>query len=308
MSWHWIFLINIPFGVLGVAAALHYIEADKPTVASHPLDVIGFIWLALGLVGIIGSLETLGKNLLPWPVIATAVGVGTLSLLTYVRHSRTCPHPLIDLAIFRFTSYRASVLGGMPARIAIIGAAPFLLPLMFQLGFGLSPLNSGWLTMATAIGALGTRLIIKRMIRAIGFRSVLIVATILNSVFFVAYALFTPHTSHTTIFVVLLGSGLVTAMVLISLLTLGFTEIPKDRMSHATTAAGMAQQLSICLGVVLGASLLSLIGALRGDVNPSADASNFVPTFIIVAIVTLSSVYWFRQMRSDEGDEFSERQ
>lgn len=305
-SWHWIFLVNIPFGIIGVAAALWFIEADVPAGQRRGFDVPGFLLLACGLAGLIGALETLEKGLWAWEWNLAAALVGSGALLAYIWHSRRSPHPLIDLGIFRFGSYRAAVIGGMPLRIAI-GASPFMLPLMLQLGFGLSALESGLLTMATAVGSLSTRTIVARAIRTLGFRSLLIGAATLSSLFYMAYGFFTPTTPHVAIFIVLLCGGLCNALAMVSLNTLGFTQIPRERTSHATTTSSMAQQLSVCLGVVLGASLLALIGHWHGSAVGQLQAEDFRPAFIVVGAVTLLSVLWFARLPADEGDEFRGR-
>ena len=305
-SWHWIFLVNIPFGIFGIAMALRFVDTDLPAVSPRGFDVPGFLLLACGLAGLIGALETVGKGMLPWPLILGGAVVGASSLVAYVWHSRRSPHPLIDLGIFQFSTYRAAVLGGMPLRIAI-GASPFMLPLLLQVGFGLTPLQSGLLTMATAVGSLSTRTVVAWAIRAVGFRRLLIGSATLTSLFYMAYGFFTPGTPHVAIFCVLLLGGLCNSLAMVSLNTLGFTEIPRERTSHATTASSMAQQLAVCLGVVLGASLLGLIGAWHGDPTGQLQARDFTPAFVVVGCVTLLSVAWFRRLRADEGDEYRGR-
>lgn len=305
-SWHWIFLVNIPFGLLGIAMALRFIDRDGPAAETTGFDVTGFLLLACGLTGLIGALETAGKGMFPWSANLVSAAVGAASLLAYAVYSRHRRHPLIDLSIFSFSSYKAAVVGGMPLRIAI-GASPFLLPLMLQLAFGLSALQSGLLTMATAIGSLVTRTIVARAIRVVGFRSVLIWSATLTSLFYMAYGLFTAQTSHVLIFIVLLLGGLCNSLAMVSLNTLGFTQIPTQRMSHATTASSMVQQLSLCLGVVMGASLLALISAWHGEEAGRVNADSFNPAFLAIGAVTLLSVLWFRRLKPEEGDEFRQR-
>jgi EmrB/QacA subfamily drug resistance transporter len=301
-SWHWIFLVNIPFGLLGVAMALWFIPPDVAFRQPRPLDVVGFVLLAAGLVGILGALEMADKGRLPWMVMLAMGASGVASLAAYAWHTGRCAAPLIDLRIFRFATYRAATLGGMPLRVAI-GASPFLLPLMLQLGFGLSPLDSGLLTMATALGSLSTRTVIARAIRAVGFRQLLMASATLSSMFYVAYGFFTPRTPHATIFGVLLLGGLFNSMAMVSLNTLGYTEIPDDRMSHATTASMMMQQLSVCLGVVFGASLLAIVALWHHAAAGQLKAEHFAPAFAVIGAVTMLSVAWFSQLRPDEGDE-----
>jgi len=300
VSWRWIFLINIPFGLLAIAGALRWIEDLPEDSTPTPFDAEGFVFLALGLTALLGSLEMGGKALLPATAIWAMAAVGVFAVLAYHLRSRRKDHPLIDLGILRHPTYRASVIGGTPLRIAI-GASPFLLPLMLQLGFGLSPLASGSLTMATAIGSLATRTVMARAIRALGFRTLLIGATCLTSLFYLSYGFFRPSTPHAAIFVTLLFGGLVNSMAMVSLQTLGFSEIPKPRMSHAATLNSMAQQLSLSLGVTLAATLVSLAARFHGNPADRLTTEDFLPAFGVIGATTLLSLLSFRKLSKDEG-------
>jgi EmrB/QacA subfamily drug resistance transporter len=300
-SWRWIFLVNVPFGVLGVLLAAKFVD-DRHEPSSRVFDSIGFVLLAVALVGMVGALETAGRDLVPRWVTLTMLGLGASALYGYHRYARGHADPLIDPSTLRYPTYRTSVIGGMPLRIAV-GASPFLLPLMLQLGFGLSPLTSGMLTVATAIGSLSTRTVMSAAIRKIGFRRLLIGATLLTSVFYVSYGQFRPSTPHLLIFVTLLLGGLCNSLGMVALNTLGYSEIPKLKMSHATSLAAMAQQLSISLGVAIGASLLSLTAWLRGDSVASLGPHDFMPAFTAVGCMTMISLLFFMRLSEEEGAE-----
>ena len=192
----------------------------------------------------------------------------------------------------------------MPLRIAI-GASPFLLPLLLQLGFGLSPLVSGALTMATAIGSLATRAVMVQSIRRVGFRSLLIGDNDRRGLCLApAYGLFQPSTSHVLIFGVLLLGGLVNSMGMVALQTLGFSKIPKPSMSHATTLSSMAQQVSITLGVVIGTELVRATAWWHGDDSAGhLLARDFPPAFVALGVMTLLSLFFFVPLDRDEGAE-----
>ncbi|WP_454902970.1 MFS transporter [Variovorax gossypii] len=299
-SWRWIFLINIPFGLLAIAGALRFINDLPEDSSPAPFDIEGFVLLAVGLTALLGSLEMVGKSLLPVPAIWAMAAFGVLVSLVYHLRSRNRAAPLIDLGILRFPTYRASIIGGTPLRIAI-GASPFLLPLMLQLGFGLSPLASGSLTMATALGSLATRTVMAKAIRTIGFRSLLVGATCLTSLCYVSYGHFRPTTPHVQIFIMLLFGGLVNSMAMVSLQTLGFSQIPKPRMSHAATLNSMAQQLSLSLGVTLGATLVTLAAWWNGSGADRLTAEDFSPAFGVVGAMTLLSLLSFTKLSKEEG-------
>lgn len=303
-SWRWIFLINIPFGLISILLAMYYLR-DHPESAGDDrlrirFDTAGFVLLALGLTGLLGALETIGKGLIQAGASWALAAAGTVALGTYALRSRQSAAPLIDLGILRVRTYRASVLGGLPLRLAI-GASPFLLPLMLQLGFGLSPLESGLLTVATALGSLATRFVIARAMRRIGFRSLLIGASAMTSLIYASYGLFTPDTPHALIFVTLLAGGLVNSLGMVSLQTLAFTDIPKPRMSHATTLSSMAQQLSVSIGVVLGGGLVTAAAWWHGSDGANLTARDFSPAFVAIGITTLLSVAYFFSLKPEDG-------
>ena len=302
-SWRWIFLVNIPFGLLGIALALTFIGAHHNEDTDRaPFDGMGFMLLALGLTALLGALEATGKALVPSWVTATAATLGALALALYVLRSRRRASPIVDLAILRYRTYRTAIFGGLPLRIAI-GASPFLLPLMLQVGFGLSPLASGTLTVATAIGSLATRAVMVQTIRRVSFRSLLIGATLLASLFRASYGLFQPATPHLLIFCVLLLGGLVNSMGMVALQTLGFSQIPKPRMSHATTLSSMAQQISVSLGVVIGAELVSATAWWHGGSSAHLLARDFSPAFVALGAISLLSLFFFVRLARDEGAE-----
>jgi MFS family permease len=172
---------------------------------------------------------------------------------------------------------------------------------MLQLGFGLSPLASGFLTVAAAVGALATRVVMKRAIEGLGFRRLLLGATVLGSLFYMSYGLFTPSTSHLLMFCTLMLGGLVNSLCLVALGTLGFSEIPKPRMSHATALSTMVQQLSLSLGVVLGASLVGAVSWWHGGDGVHLQARDFSPAFVLVGMLTMLSLLSFLRLDPKVG-------
>jgi EmrB/QacA subfamily drug resistance transporter len=300
-SWRWIFLLNVPLGLLAILLALKYV-ADTAERVRQPFDLLGFLLLAVGLAGLVSALETAGRGLVPEAVPLAMGCIGALATAGYLLHSRVRAEPIIDLRLLRFSSYRTAVLGGMPLRIAI-GASPFLLPLMLQLGFGLSPLKSGMISVATAVGSMGTRTVVAWAIRQFGFRQLLIGATAVTSLMYCSYALFRPTTAHALMFVTLMIGGLFNSLAMVTLNTVGYSEIPKPRMSGATALSSMFQQLSISLGVAAGASLIALTAWLHGDSTGYLAARDFYPAFLVIGLTTLCSLLFFRGLTEEYGAE-----
>ena len=162
-SWRLIFFINVPIGLLGFYLASKYIQDIKGR-AREDLDLAGFVLMGLAMAGLVLGFETVGRGLLPGVVVAGITLTGVLCLLGYLFHVRRVALPIIDLSLLRFPTYRASVVGGSLFRIGI-GGLPFLLPMMLQYGFGLTPAASGFLTFASAAGAVLMKIVATPVIR-----------------------------------------------------------------------------------------------------------------------------------------------
>lgn len=301
-SWRWIFFINIPFGLLAIWLAMTFIQDSEESVKPQPFDTKGFGLISLALISLLLAFELMGKSIAPLWVSGLMVATGVTALLGYAKHNRSSSAPIIDLTVLRFQTFRTNVIGGIPLRIGI-GAAPFLLPLLLQLGFGLSPLESGLLTVATAVGGLATRGVMRLAIQTLGFRSLLMGATVLTSGFYIFYSFFTPTTSHLLMFATLLAGGLFNSMCLVTMGTLGFTEIPKPQMSHATTLSTMIQQLTISFGVVIGASLVIAASWWHGGNGLALQAQDFAPAFVVIGLLALLSLVSFYQLDPQTGSE-----
>lgn len=304
-SWRWIFLLNVPLGALAVLLAFLFVE-DTHERVSERFDLIGFALLSLGLTGLVGALETAGRGVVPQSVTLATIAVGACAALGYWRYSRAKADPIIDLRLLQLPSYRTTVLGGMPLRIAI-GASPFLLPLLLQLGFGLSPLASGSISVATAVGSLSVRTVVAHAIRRFGFRSVLIGATFMTGVMYASYGWFSPTTPHGLIFCTLLVGGLFNSLAMVTLNTLGYSDVPKPRISRATALASMMQQLSISLGVAFAAALIGVMARWHGGSSSHPAARDFSPVFWVIAALTLCSLGFFLQLKRETGEELRQR-
>jgi MFS family permease len=248
--------------------------------------------------------STLGRHLLPtWAALAALVA-GIALLVGYAVHARRSAAPLLDLGLFRLATYRSGILGGSLFRIGV-GAIPFLLPLMLQLGFGLSPLQSGLLTFASAAGSMFMKTMAARIIRRFGFRRVLLANAFIASSLLAIYALFRPDTPHAAILVVLLVSGCFRSLQFTGLNAISYAEVDQARMGQATSMAAMMQQLSLSLGVAIGGYALEAGGFLWN--RPDTDVRNFYVAFAVVALVSASSAWMMWKLPRDAGAEMAGR-
>src|SRR6266404_4643478 len=302
-SCHWIFLINIPIGLIGIFMALRYID---PIRSENPerFDLYGLVLAGIGLGGIAFGLSVAGLNLLPWTVVVALVAVGSISMTLYVIHARRTGSPVLDFSLLRLPTLRASIIGGFLFRLGI-GALPFLLPLLMQVGFGLSPFRSGLVTFASAVGAMGMKTLAARIIRTFGFRNIMVVNAIVSSLFLAASALFTIATPLLLIMILLVVGGFFRSLQFTAINTLAYAEVEPAQMSRATTLVSVNQQLAVSAGVAVGA--FSVESTLWIHHTSELIASDFAPAFIVVSIISTISAYFFYEMPVDAGHQVSGR-
>ncbi|MBB4041675.1 EmrB/QacA subfamily drug resistance transporter [Microvirga flocculans] len=299
--WRWIFFINIPIGILGIIMATIFVpnvrEDDTP-----PLDVTGFLLTGVGFALLMLGFASGGRHLIPAEISAGCVAIGTVSLVFYVFHARRTPYPVLHLNLLKVPTFRVSVLGGSLFRIGV-GAIPFLLPLMLQVGFGLSPLASGSLTFIAAVGALFMKTMAKRILERTGFRRLLIVNAFIGAGFIAANGFFSPETPHWLIMIILLVGGCFRSLQFTSLNAIGYAEISNREMSYATSLSSALQQVSLSIGVAFGAFVVEAAAGLDG--NPDITAADFGPAFWAVAIVSALSGFVFASLSPTAGAEMS---
>jgi EmrB/QacA subfamily drug resistance transporter len=300
-SWHWIFLINIPIGLVGIVLVTLYID---PVPAEHqePFDGRGMILAGLGVAGLAFGLSVAGLDMLPWPVVTALVVGGAVAMAAYLAHAKRVPAPILDFSLLRVATFRASLVGGFLFRLGI-GALPFLLPLMLQTGFGMTPFQSGLVTFAGALGAIGMKAVASRTIQRFGFRNVLIFNAIVSSIFIAACAVFTPGMAASVLVAILLVGGFFRALEFTAINAIAYADIDQRRMSRATALAAVGQQLSISTGVAVGALMVDL--SLRWRGSEQILAGDFTMAFVVVALISASSALIFRTLPANAGAEMS---
>jgi EmrB/QacA subfamily drug resistance transporter len=300
LSWHWIFLINVPIGILGILLATRFLPAFEPA-KTPPLDFMGFVLSGLAASGVVFGLSVVSLPALPPAVGFATVAAGIVSGLLYLAHAKRKTRPLLALDLFGNQVFRASVLGGGLFRIGI-GAVPFLLPLMFQLAFGLTPFQSGMITFVTAIGAIGMKFATAWLFRTVGFRRVLIAGSLIAALSIGVYGLFTPQTPYLVMIAVILVGGFIRSMFFTGVNALAYADIAPEDTSRATPITAVAQQLCIALGVALAGGILEVQANMNGGV---LTLGAFHMAFFIVAAVSASACIWFYRLTPDAGSSVS---
>ena len=298
--WRGIFWLNVPVGLVGLALAWSLLPNVRETLR-RPLDGIGFLLCGGGLALAIFGFTLAGSRGMGYTAVAMMT-CGAALLALYLRHAKGSAHPLLDLRLLQIASFRITLLGGALFRLSV-GAVPFLLPLMLQLGFGLSAFASGLLTFAGAAGAMTMKLSASPILRRFGFKQVLLINAGLSSLMLAACALFSAATPHLLIIAVLLIGGFFRSLQFTSLNTLGYADIEQAQMSQATSFVAVVQQLSLAAGVAVAAMLLEVSRSL--DARSQLLATDFSRAILLVSLISLASVLLYRRLAPDAGAEVS---
>jgi EmrB/QacA subfamily drug resistance transporter len=303
-SWHWIFLINVPIGIVGIVLATRYIE-DVRVEGLERFDLPGMVLAGLGVAGIAFGLSVVGLGLVPLHIVAGLLAAGAIFMTAYVVHARRTPMPVLDFSLIRIATFRANVIGGSLFRLGI-GALAFLLPLMLQLGFNYTPLESGLVTFTAAVGAFTMKTFAARIIRRFGFRRILIVNCLIASALTAACGLFTPQTAFGVMIAVLLVGGFFRSLQFTATNVIAYADVDPRRMSRATSLVSVAQQLSIAAGVAVGALAVELAVQAKGTgVITSGD---FRVAFFLIGAISASSAFFFWTLPPDAGASMANRQ
>ncbi len=299
--WRWIFWINVPIGLLGIALTLRFIENVRELTVAR-FDFKGFVLSGLGLLSLVFGLTIIGRGLVPNYANAGLIVGGAALLALYAAHARRVSDPIIDLDLLKLPTFFSGVVGGFLFRLGI-GAIPFLLPLMLQIGFGLSPFQSGSLTFAAAAGAMAMKFSASTLIRKFGFRRILVFNVFISAAFLASYGLVNASTPHWLLLAGLLAGGYFRSLQFTALNALSYADIDPPRMSRATSFASVSQQMSSAVGVAVAAASVETVRWAFGDVQ--LVARDMEISFGVVALVTLSSVLIFMRLKPDAGSEIS---
>jgi EmrB/QacA subfamily drug resistance transporter len=298
VSWRAIFYLNIPIGVLGAALALWLFE-DFRAPAPTRFDISGFVIAGVGLFLLEMAIENLGRPMVS-PVIGYAFFPVALAMLVlYVRHARHSRAPVLDLALLRIRTFRIGTMQGGVCRMGL-DAMPLLIPLLFQVGFGMTAVQSGLLSFVSSLGAMCVRTGSRALLRALGFRVVLTLGAIASTAVIAVFALLNADTPKWIMLACVLLSGCVRSIQYMGLNTVSFADVPSAQLSRSTSFSGVIQQLSRGFGVALGAALLALVAG-RAPVT----AGDFHIVFLLIAAMPLVSALGFLRLGQDDGAEVS---
>ncbi|ENZ8835929.1 MFS transporter [Klebsiella pneumoniae] len=305
-SWHWIFFINVPLGLAAIILSLRIIPDIRET-ERRSFDLSGFITTSVAMVSLVTAMERLGdRQPQIWPTLALAA-LGFGCLLYSIRHFRRAAAPMVRLDTLQVPTFRVTMYGGSLFR-ASISAVPFLLPLLFQVGFGMDPFHSGLLVLAVFVGNLTIKPATTPLIRWLGFRRLLLINGALNVCSLLACALLTPQTPVWAIMLILYLGGVFRSIQFTGVSTLAFADVPAAQMSDANTLFSTASQLAVGLGITLGAIGIRL-GEQVGDWLHLTELPgiSFRLSFVFIALICLVGMIDSLHLAKTAGSSVSEK-
>ncbi|HGD3571864.1 TPA: MFS transporter [Klebsiella pneumoniae] len=305
-SWHWIVFINVPLGLAAIILSLRIIPDIRET-ERRSFDLSGFITTSVAMVSLVTAMERLGdRQPQIWPTLALAA-LGFGCLLYSIRHFRRAAAPMVRLDALQVPTFRVTMYGGSLFR-ASISAVPFLLPLLFQVGFGMDPFHSGLLVLAVFVGNLTIKPATTPLIRWLGFRRLLLINGALNVCSLLACALLTPQTPVWAIMLILYLGGVFRSIQFTGVSTLAFADVPAAQMSDANTLFSTASQLAVGLGITLGAIGIRL-GEQVGDWLHLTELPgiSFRLSFVFIALICLVGMIDSLHLAKTAGSSVSEK-
>jgi EmrB/QacA subfamily drug resistance transporter len=298
-SWRWIFVVNVPLGAAALLLALRMVP-DLREPAPGALDWAGFALSGVGLAAFVYGLEQIGGGRVDWPLAGSGLGAGAALCVAAGWHMLRTRRPLLDLRIMRIATFRATNVGGSLFRTAI-SAVPFLLPLMFQDAFGWSPARSGVVVIAVFVGNIAIKPVTSPILRRFGFRGVLVGNGVLTVVTFVLLGLVEQGTPLVLTLLALFASGVCRSMSFTAYNTIGFADIEPELTSAANAFAGTIQQLTVGMGVAVGALALRTAGPLLSLGGAHGAAGPYHLAFLLLGLLPLAAIVEALRLPRDAG-------
>jgi EmrB/QacA subfamily drug resistance transporter len=302
-DWSGVFYLNVPVGLLGVYFVYRHLP-DYREPQTHPLDVVGLVLFGGGIALLSYVLEVFGDHTLSWDEILVLLAVAAALLSGYGIRAILTAFPLLNLGLFRIRTFRASVSGGFFTRLGL-GGIPFLFPLLYQIGLGFSPVQSGLLILPQAIASIGLKTFTPAILAKLGYRNVLVGNTIIVGLMMTSFATVGAHTPIWLIVVQALVLGFFTSMQYTSMNTLVYADVSSPQMGGASTIAATGQQLAISFGVA-GAALIAALFVPAGmHSHPATIIHGTQQAFLALGILTVLSSVTFMELKADDGEGMS---
>jgi EmrB/QacA subfamily drug resistance transporter len=305
LHWRLIFFVNIPIGLVGLYMVYRHLP-DYREEHTHPLDFVGLFLFGSGVALLSYVLEVFGEHTLSQRVVLGLLAISIILLAAYGFHATRAAYPLLRMVLFRLRTFRAAVVGSFVTRLGI-GGIPFLFPLLYQVGMGFTPIQSGLLMMPQAIAAMSLKMTMPRILARFGYRGVLVSNTIFIGLLIMLFATIGKGTPVWLIVAEVFSYGFFTSLQYTSMNTLVYAEVSEEQASSASTIASTMQQMSISFGVASA----SLVTAFFIPDHARSNTTQFIHgihlAFFVLGAMTLLSTIVFRGLKTGDGDAVSQR-
>ncbi|MEO6014049.1 MAG: MFS transporter [Devosia sp.] len=300
LSWHWIFLINVPIGIAGIFLVNAFLP-DWHRNEPRKMDFLGFVLAGTAFAGWVFGISVITLPALPVSFGIAALLGGCVAALIYLWHFRRTDYPLLDLTLFRLRLFRTTFIAGSFFRLGT-GAMPFLFPLMLQLTFGLTPFQSGSVTFATAVGAFAAKFVAEAILHRLGFRTTLLISTFITMLGVIGMGIYAPTTPMPLIMSFLVITGFFQSIFWTATNAFTFADVEDKDAGQANVISQVGVQLTLAFGVALGGGALELVRLTHGGPPLLGD---FHMAFYVIAAVGLISTLIFIRLPKNAGSNLS---
>ncbi|ROR08957.1 multidrug transporter subunit MdtD [Erwinia sp. JUb26] len=292
-TWHWIFLINIPIGILGIFYARKYMPDF--TTPKRRFDLLGFLLFGLGLVGISSGIELFGERVVSSLIALSVLVGGILLLLLYIVHARRHPSPLLPLPMFKTRTFSVGIIGNIASRLGT-GCIPFLMPLMLQVGFGYTALIAGCMMAPTALGSILAKSLVTRVLRWFGYRKTLVGISVIIGVLIASFSLQSESWGVLAMLIPLFILGMAMSTQFTAMNTITLADLTDANASSGNSMLAVTQQLAIGFGVAVSAAVLRFYENFDGTTF-----QHFHATFLTMGVITVISALVFLLLKPGDG-------
>jgi len=302
--WRLIFFINLPIGLLGLYLVYRHLP-DYRREVFHPLDLVGLILFGSGIGLLSYVLEVFGEHTLGWPAILVLLLISALLLTGYGFRATRTRFPLLRLNLFRIRTFRSAVSGSLLTRLGL-GGIPFLFPLLYQVGLGFTPIQSGLLLVPQAVSAMSLKMAMPKILKYFGYRRVLISNTVILGLLIILFATIGVGTPAWLIVVQVFVYGFFTSLQYTSMNTLVYADVSEEQASSASTIASTTQQMAISFGVATASLATAFFVPSHFHISAPEMIHGIHKAFLALGGWTVLSAFIFRELKGDDGETVSQ--
>jgi EmrB/QacA subfamily drug resistance transporter len=303
IDWRGVFFVNLPVGLLGIYFIYRHLP-DYREPKTHPLDVLGMVLFSGGIALLSYVLQVFGDHRLSPIGMLVLLAIAAVLLAGYGLRAVLTAFPLLNLSLFRIRTFREAVMGGFVTRLGL-GGIPFLFPLLYQVGLGFSPIQSGLLVLPQALASLGMKTLVPGILARLGYRNMLVGNTIIVGLMITSFATVGADTPVWRIVVQAFVLGFFTSMQFTSMNTLVYADVSGAQTGAASTIAATGQQLSVSFGVAGAALIAALFVPPELHSHPDAIIHGAQQAFLALGALTVLSSAIFLWLRPEDGAAMS---